>query len=213
MDTQAPRVTSPFTRGVLITAGGTAMGLAAAAVLAVSRDNLEFLFYIAIVVLLCLGVLIMHWRVRLTTPLLACLSAWALLHMAGGLIPVPASWPINGDVRVLYSWWIIPVGDGGLKYDHVIHAYGFGVSTWLCWQGLGSLVRASGGRVRPTSGPLLLSVLAACGLGAFNEIVEFVATRITDTNVGGYVNTGWDLVANLTGATAAACLIRLLTPR
>jgi len=31
---------------------------------------------------------------------------------------------------------------------------------------------------------------------------------MTETNVGGYVNTGWDLVANLVGATIAAVLIR-----
>jgi hypothetical protein len=29
-----------------------------------------------------------------------------------------------------------------------------------------------------------------------------------ETNVGGYVNTGWDLVANTVGATVAVLLIR-----
>jgi hypothetical protein len=43
-----------------------------------------------------------------------------------------------------------------------------------------------------------------------NEVVEFVATLlIPETNVGGYRNTGWDLVSNLIGATTAATWIWL----
>jgi hypothetical protein len=51
-------------------------------------------------------------------------SGWGLVHMAGGLIAVPETWPVNGEHRVLYSLWLIP---DLLKYDHVVHAYGFGV--------------------------------------------------------------------------------------
>ena len=50
---------------------------------------------------------------------------------------------------------------------------------------------------------------AGSGFGALNEVVEFIAVlTIPETNVGGYENTGWDLVANLVGATVAAVLIR-----
>ncbi|MFV1996026.1 MAG: hypothetical protein ACC661_11380 [Verrucomicrobiales bacterium] len=46
------------------------------------------------------------------------------------------------------------------------------------------------------------------GFGALNEVVEFVATlTLPNTNVGGYVNTGWDLVANLLGCALAALII------
>ncbi len=46
------------------------------------------------------------------------------------------------------------------------------------------------------------------GLGALNESVEFIATiTIPETNVGGCLNTGWDLVANAVGATLAAVVI------
>jgi hypothetical protein len=42
------------------------------------------------------------------------------------------------------------------------------------------------------------------GVGGINEMVEFIATLIfKDTNVGGFDNTGWDLVFDLVGATAA----------
>ena len=41
--------------------------------------------------------------------------------------------------------------------------------------------------------------------GGFVLDVEFTATRIMPkTNVGGYENTGWDLVSNLVGSTLAA---------
>jgi hypothetical protein len=46
------------------------------------------------------------------------------------------------------------------------------------------------------------------GFGAFNEVIEFAATQtVPETNVGGYVNTGWDLVSNMVGSFIAAGLI------
>ena len=126
------------------------------------------------------------------------------MHMAGGLVTVPQSWPTQGS-DVLYSLWLVP---DRLKYDHVVHAYGFGVATWVCWQGLCAAVPGSRG-LQPTVGLLALAGTAGIGLGALNEVVEFVATLvIPNTNVGGYVNTGWDLVANLVGAMVAVVLIR-----
>lgn len=55
-----------------------------------------------------------------------------------------------------------------------------------------------------TPGVALAGLLMGIGLGALNEVVEFVATRFMATNVGDYTNTGWDLVANLGGAAVAA---------
>lgn len=47
----------------------------------------------------------------------------------------------------------------------------------------------------------VITVLAASGLGAVNEIIEFLAFVILGTEgVGGYINTAIDLVANLLGA-------------
>jgi hypothetical protein len=54
----------------------------------------------------------------------------------------------------------------------------------------------------------LLAVMAACGFGAINEIIEFIATVISpQTNVGGYINTSLDLCFNLIGAVIAITLI------
>ncbi len=162
---------------------------------AIANQNTEFLFYIAIVVILAIVIVLVHRKVNLSQTALMLLSVWGLLHMLGGLMHVPAELTDNGS-GVLYSLWLIP---NWLKFDMVVHAYGFGVATWVCWE----CARTIPG-VKPTSGILALCWLAGMGLGSLNEIVEFAATlAIPGTNVGGYVNTGWDLVANLVGATVA----------
>ena len=122
-------------------------------------------------------------------------------------MPVPEAWPIDGGHRVLYSLWLLP---RMLKYDQVIHAYGFGVTTWACWQGIKSFCGSMDKPVEPTAGKLLIAAAAGIGFGAVNEVVEFLITLIvSNTNVGGYINTGWDLVANLVGAIAAVTLIKI----
>lgn len=170
------------------------------------QGNYEFLAYIVIVLVLAGAVIAVDARVRLPEPLLWCLSAWGLLHMAGGLVPVPEAWPIGGETHVLYNLWLI---DGRLKYDQAVHAFGFGVTTWLCWECLKSMLAERGAPVFPTFGKLVLCAAAGMGFGALNEVIEFVITLIVpENNVGGYVNTGLDLVSNMVGAIGAALLIR-----
>lgn len=179
----------------------------AAVIGAIVQGNREFIFYI-VVMLVLIGVMsAIHRRVQLTTPLLWAFSFWGLAHMAGGLCPLPPGWPYNGDQGVLYSWWIIPQK---LKYDQIVHAYGFGVTTWLCWHLVSSRLRQpDGNAVRPTFGILTLCVAGGMGFGALNEVIEFIAVlTIPNTNVGGYENTGWDLVSNLVGSTITAVIIR-----
>ncbi len=183
----------------------TATYMSVAVPWSLSVGNKEFVFYIVVMAVMVAAVVAIHFRAGLSLGTLWMLSIWGLLHMAGGLMPLPASWPIDGDIRVLYSWWIIP---GWLKYDQIVHAFGYGVLTWVCWQTLRLLV--GGARAKPTFGLLVLCAAASTGFGALNEVVEFTATRIFEkTNVGGYENTGWDLVSNLVGAVVAAVWIRI----
>ncbi len=175
--------------------------------------NGEFLFHVAVVLILVGVVAALHLRCGLTLGLMWMLSLWGLFHLAGGLVPLPPGWPYSGKHAVFYSLWFIP---GYLRYDHVIHAYGFGVATWLCWQllraGIASAATPSPAQLRATWGLLTLCALGGVGLGGVNEIVEFIITRIVpDTNIGGYENTSWDLVSNLVGATVAAIALRLTT--
>lgn len=213
--------TQGYTRAHWLIVVVTAAYLLAAGVGAFVTGNGEFVFYIVVMVVLCSAVAGIDRRVGFSVGVLAALSAWGAMHMAGGLLPVPESWPINGDQRVVYSWWVLPFvwGDDGrvvwgIKYDHVTHAYGFGVTCWACWEGLRAAMRGkasdatdAGSAIRPTFGLVVLCVVGALGFGALNEVVEFVATMLGPTNVGGYENTGWDLVANTIGAVVAGVVI------
>ncbi len=179
---------------------------------AISAGNKEFIFYIVVMLILIGVVSLLHWRVNLTSGLLWAMSMWGLLHMAGGLVPIPSWLPSEGEHSVLYSLWLIP---HRLKYDQIVHAYGFGITTMICWHFLHHGLRdLTGNKPQPTFGLLVLCMAAGMGFGALNEIVEFIATlTMPSTNVGGYINTGWDLVANLVGSTLAALMIRFRTKR
>jgi len=159
--------------------------------------NKEFVFYLVVLVIMAGLILLVHRRVKFPLVLLTCLSIWGLLHMMGGMIVLP------GKSEVLYNFWIVP---DLVRYDQLIHAYGFGIATWACWVCLIDIQSD----VRPTPGSLSLVLLAGLGLGAVNETVEFFAVLILpETNVGDYANTGWDLVFNLIGALIAIFAIRL----
>lgn len=171
------------------------------------RGNREFVFYIITMLILIAVVLLIHRRMPLKLSQLWALSIWGLAHMAGGLWPIPSDWLIGDGQPVLYSLWLIP---SWLKYDQLIHAYGFGITTWICWHGLRQhLASRSKSPVFPSYGLLTLAAASGMGFGALNEVIEFIAVlTIPHTNVGGYINTGWDLVFNLLGALTAAAAIR-----
>jgi uncharacterized membrane protein YjdF len=154
-------------------------------------------------------VLIADSRVRFAMAVLWALSFWGFLHMAGGNVPIPELAPRPaGTAPVLYNRWIIT---GLLKYDQLTHAYGFGVATVACWQGLETAVNR---RLQMSPGLAILLVAMGMGLGAMNEVVEFVATKtMPSTNVGGYDNTGYDLVANLAGCVIAVAALAFGAPR
>lgn len=176
-----------------------------ASVAALMFKNHEFVFYLAVMCVLIIVVASVHWSVRFHIWALWGLSIWGLAHMAGGLVRVPQSWPIKGESFVLYNLWLIP---GVVKYDQLVHVFGFGLITWISWQGIQKAFARHGIRPTPTFGLLTLCVASGMGFGAANEIVEFVATLVLpNTNVGGYENTGWDLVANFVGSLLAAILI------
>lgn len=111
-----------------------------------------------------------------------------------------------GD-HVLYAQMIVPLIESYeiLKYDQLVHAYGFGLSTLVVYELLKPLLKETHGMWVRLG---IVLVMAGTGLGALNEVIEFFATVITpETGVGGYVNTALDLVFNLIGATAVGVWI------
>lgn len=186
--------------------------LAVAAIFIVAGGNHEFLLYLAVMAAIIVAVLGVYRRAGLSPGVLWGFSLWGVLHMAGGLIPIPDHWHSGDTTGVLYSWRIIP---GYLKYDQLVHGIGVGLVTWLCWQGIAVRVRShDGSPLRPTLGMLAMCATAGMGFGALNEVIEFFAVMLLPkTNVGDYENTGWDLVANLVGAIIAATTIRIVWKR
>lgn len=194
---QSPGPTAVWTWRELLVLAFTLSYLAPFTLVCLRGGNREFFLYLGVMVVLIAVVGGLHARVRLHLVSLWGLSLWGLAHLSGGLVPIPASWP-HEDTLVLYDWWLIPER---LKYDQVLHAYGFGLTTWVCWQGLARALTRSGAPVTPSVGLLTLCFAAGMGFGALNEVIEFLATlQIPNTNVGGYVNTGWDLVFNACGS-------------
>ena len=56
----------------------------------------------------------------------------------------------------------------------------------------------------------ILVVMAGFGIGALNEMIEFIATvLVPETGVGGFINTSLDLVADFVGAVLAIIYIRI----
>ena len=168
--------------------------------------NIEFLFYAVVTTILAGVIWWMHRRVGFTNGLLWLLTVWAALHMAGGLIRIPAAWG-EGEFPVIYNLWLVPPGTIGgfyLRYDHLVHAFGFGVTAWAVWQGLRSIMPS----LCPALGPLFIAWIGAQGCGALNEIVEFAAVvAVEETNVGDFTNAMLDLCANATGALVAVVAI------
>lgn len=174
------------------------LGMIGATARALVTGGYEFLFYIAVMLGIALAVALVHRRVGLRLATLWCLLAWGVAHMLGGMLPLPA------PAGVLYNLWVIP---GRLRFDQLVHAYGFGITAWVCWQALRRRL-TDGGNARATAGMVVLAALAAMGLGALNEEIEFAATKLVEkTNVGDYDNNSWDLVFNMTGALIAAASI------
>ena len=201
----------PATRRQLwIVLGFSYFYMAVAAVSIVSRRNLEFMIYLATMAMILTAVLAVYRRAGLSASLLWCFSLWGLAHMAGGLIPIPASWHAPDVSSVVYNWRLIP---GYLRFDQLVHAYGVGLVTWLVWQALARRVHGHDDRpLRPTFGILAVCAAAGMGFGALNEAIEFVASlNIADHNIGDYRNTGWDLVSNFVGAAIAATVIWILS--
>ena len=168
----------------------------------VSR-NYEFIMYVAVVGGAIAAVMATLRRVPYTMDCLVGLTVWAGMHLAGGGVRVSA------EVGCLYNLMLWPMSETLpiFRYDQFVHIWGFGAATLLMHCLLaGRLSRARTGR----AGLGIVLVMAGLGMGAFNEIVEFIATlAMSQTGVGGYTNTALDMCANLIGAVLAVVYLAL----
>jgi len=166
-----------------------------------ARLNYEFMIYVGIIIFLLMLIGISLKKVDYTLGTLVGLTVWSVLHLAGGGI-------IIGEDR-LYDVMLIPLSGTYpvLRYDQLVHIWGFGVSTLVVY----SLLRGSIEKPPKHLGALgFVLVMAGLGLGALNEIVEFIiSVFIPQSGVGGYLNTSLDLCADLVGAIFGLLYIRL----
>ena len=165
------------------------------------RENYEFVMYIGVLVFFLVLVLATNKKINYPNSVLWMLTAWGILHMAGGGILLE-----NGSV--LYTLILFPISEAYqiLKYDQFVHIVGFFVATLIAYVLLKPNLKNNFGWW--STGIVL--AMAGLGLGALNEIVEFIATiLVPKTGVGGYTNTSLDLVADLLGSILATIWIKI----
>ncbi len=163
--------------------------------------NIEFVIYIAVIVIIFAGTLALHKRVQFPSWMLWLLSVWGLMHVLGGAVVI-------GD-HVLFAHRIYPFVDLGgefyiLKYDQLVHGYLYGLVALMSHHTIASYFRLS------QHGWMLavVAVLVSVGISGLNEIMEFFISLGMENGVGGYDNTMLDMCFNLAGAVIAIGLYR-----
>ena len=168
--------------------------LAVFVILSIVQKNAEFMIYAGVLIPV---VLIVHYTDNLFTYkniFLWGFAIWMLMHLLGGL----AVW--NGTrFYDLILFDIVGEPYSILKYDQVVHFYCYVVIAGLLSSVVKKVVtvRAS----KPTV--FIITVLAATGIGAINEIIEFLPVVLfASPGPGGYINTAIDLIMNFLGSIA-----------
>jgi hypothetical protein len=187
---------SPTERTAIVIAALATLGFGISGFATGSPSTLTYIFSVG-----AIGLLIRHFRsVPLPGALAIALAIHATAHLAGGLV--------NVGNDVLYNASIGPriasLDTHLLQYDHFVHTFGSFVGTLTLW----TLLVPSSMKRPGRFDLMILCVLAGLGVGAINEVIEFLATIAhTGAHVGGYTNTGWDLVANAIGGLVAGVVI------
>lgn len=170
----------------------------------IGHFNIEFIGYIGVIIFIFALLYATLDKTRIPAWLLGGLSLWGLLHMMGGSIPIADG--------VLYNWEMYPFFDGGgelyiLKFDQFVHLYLYAVVALLFLHLLRNYFSNKHSQILIG----FIAVMAAMGVGALNEIIEFIAVlSVPDNNVGGYYNTALDIVFNFAGALFAVLAFYLL---
>lgn len=170
-------------------------------ILFASRKNYEFLLYIGVIVFFLAVILATNKRVDYPNSVLWGLTLWAFLHMSGGSLYIKGT--------KLYEIILLPISEEYhiFRYDQFVHIIGFGVATLVMYYLIKPLLMPD---LEKRTALSIIVVMAGLGVGALNEIVEFMATvLVPETGVGGYVNTSLDLVSDMIGAFLALMLIRI----
>ena len=163
-------------------------------------QNYEFVIYVGVIIFFLCLVGISINKVDYTLASLIGLTGWSALHLAGGGVTI-------GEGR-LYDVMLIRLSETFpiWRYDQLVHIWGFGASTLVAFSLLKPSLKDPRGHLVAVG---IILVMAGLGMGALNEIVEFVVSSIIPrSGVGGYINTALDLCADLVGSILALLYIR-----
>ena len=167
-----------------------------------SRHNYEFLMYVGVIIFFLIIIMFTINKVNYPTIVLWGLTAWSLLHMSGGGIYIGGK-----KIYELMIWSIVGNPYYIFRYDQFVHIVGFAVATLVIYYILKPILRID---LKKWTALSIVVIMAGLGVGALNEIIEFMATVIVpETGVGGYINTSLDLVADLIGAIGAMIYIKI----
>lgn len=174
---------------VVVVAAATLGGVVAKAV--IGGDNRAWAYAVVLAGVCAIGALVgAHGRLSGRT--LALLVGLGIVHVVGGLAPNPGQPGVS-----FYEYWVV---DDVLKVDQLVHAGGSAIvavafaELLVRWLNPATTTR----RLR-----WVLAGLMACGVGALNEVFEYLLSlRLDHLRVGDAANTGWDLVFNLAGVIA-----------
>lgn len=170
--------------------------------LSLERKNYEFLMYIGIIIIIAGIFIITNKKSKISNGVLWGMVLWAFMHMSGGLLYFKD--------QKLYTIVLIDLFKIGnetvFRYDQLVHIVGFGIATYLVYELIRDYLNEK------TNWKVLSMVLifAGMGIGALNEILEFIAVVILpETGVGGYENTLLDLISNTIGAIIVVIFINI----
>ena len=165
------------------------------------KGNYEFIIYVGVIAFFLIVFIATNAKIYYPNTLLWALTVWAVMHMAGGSVFIKG-------VK-LYEIILIPLSATIpiFRYDQLVHIIGFATATATMFYILKPLLRP---QLKSFWALSIIIIFAGLGIGAFNEILEFVTSLIVpESGVGGYLNTSLDLVSNLIGAILAMFIIRL----
>ncbi|MAG02980.1 hypothetical protein CMI42_06590 [Candidatus Pacearchaeota archaeon] len=162
------------------------------------------MWYVGILVLLVLGVILVHKKYNYPSLVLFGASLWGFLHLLAGW------YKIGESVLYGYVFWPVLVTDNPelvlFKFDQFMHLYTYFVMIFLIYYVIKNYFVENHSRTMIS----VFLIISAMGIGAINEIAEYIPVLIADnTGVGGYHNTLLDLIFNAVGAIFGVIVLRL----
>lgn len=159
-------------------------------IISIKNKNYEYVYYNLIMIVSFPIILILNKKLHLKFHIFLGLLALSVSHLAGGNILI-------NQIPLYQNYFL------SIHYDKIVHFLGSTIIALLVYNFLNPLLKK-----KEEKKPILILFLVfiiTVGIGAMNEIIEFMAQILFDkTIVGDYKNNAMDLVINGAGALFAS---------